>query len=91
MLLHVWKLVSALECVLSMGLKSHKLVTVAMGKIRARVSIWDIVEESTASAGKLHHTTGQYKDNWSVVVKTLTGSTFHNGHSDSLVPILHYW
>ncbi|XP_067941407.1 uncharacterized protein [Watersipora subatra] len=53
MLLQIWKLVSALECVLSMGLKSHKLVTVAMGKIRTRVNIWDIVEESAASAGKL--------------------------------------
>lgn len=50
-LMKVWKLVSALECVLSLGLKSHKLVTVAMGKIRTRVSIWDVVEESSMSAG----------------------------------------
>lgn len=50
-LLKVWKLVSSLECVLGLGLKSHKLVTVAMGKIRTRVSFWDIVEESSASNG----------------------------------------
>lgn len=52
MMMKVWKLVSALECVLSLGLKSHKLVTVAMGKIRTRVNIWDVVEESCASAGE---------------------------------------
>jgi len=47
----IWKFVSALECVLCTGLKSHKLVSVAIGKIRTRVSIWDIVEESALSAG----------------------------------------
>lgn len=52
LLLRVWKLVSALECVLTLGLKSHKLVTVAMGKIRTRVNIWDVVEESCSSAGQ---------------------------------------
>jgi len=51
-MLKVWKLVSALECILSLGLKSHKLVTVTMGKIRARVTLWDIVEESCKAGGE---------------------------------------
>lgn len=51
-MLKIWKLVSGLECVLSLGLKSHQLVSVAMGRIRTRVSIWDVVEASAKMTGK---------------------------------------